>query len=417
MSGPAGGYVGYATTSYDEKNKIPVIGFDMGGTSTDVSRFGGEYEHVFETELAGVTIQAPQLDITTVAAGNIYILLIIFAGGGSMLFFKAGMFVVGPESAGAHPGPVCYRKGGPLTITDANLFLGKLLPEYFPKIFGKTEDLPLDFEGTKAAFEAITVEINKYLLSQNKPSMTPEEVAHGFVTVANETMCRPIRNITVAKGYDTRDHTLACFGGAGAQHACAIAEALGMKKVLVHRYGGILSAYGLGLADVVAEEQEPCSKPYKADNLPYFKQRLTHLSNLAKERLSKEGFKNDSVEIIEYLNLRYYGTDYAIMTNLPSNSNGDYVAEFEKKYKREYGFVITGREVIVDDIRVRAIGKTSSIQVSKIDGSKKTPTAISFANAYFEGGRVKTPVYDLNQMGHGDQVNGMKTIAMFSNFL
>ena len=228
LSGPAGGVVGFSTTAYSKEDGRAVIGFDMGGTSTDVSRYAGSFEHVFESNTAGITIQAPQLDINTVAAG-----------GGSCLFFRAGMFVVGPDSAGAHPGPTCYRKGGPLTVTDANLFLGYLRAEHFPHIFGETEDQPLDFEASKKSFEALTVAIN----AQSGKAMTPQEVALGFLRVANEAMCRPIRELTQAKGYNITEHILSCFGGAGGQHACAVARSLGMAQVAVHRYSGILSAY------------------------------------------------------------------------------------------------------------------------------------------------------------------------------
>ncbi len=244
LSGPAGGVIGYAKTAYRKGGKLfkkggsgdvsndndndekimPVIGFDMGGTSTDVSRYDGSLELVFETITAGVAIQAPQLDINTVAAG-----------GGSRLFLRSGMFYVGPESAGAHPGPVCYRKNGHLAVTDANLVLGRVLPEYFPSIFGPNEDQPLDLDGARKAFDALRSE-DEY------KHFTVEEVAYGFLKVANEAMCRPIRNLTQMKGYDITTHKLACFGGAGPQHACAIAKALGMSKVFVHRYGGVLSA-------------------------------------------------------------------------------------------------------------------------------------------------------------------------------
>ena len=210
LSGPAGGVVGYAMTSYARDSPVPVIGFDMGGTSTDVSRYAGSYEHVFEATVAGVTIQAPQLDVNTVAAG-----------GGSVLTFRSGLFCVGPESASAHPGPVCYRKGGPLAITDANLCLGRILPEYFPKIFGPTENEPLDKNGTIKAFDDLTDEINRF---DSSKQLSREEVAMGFIAVANEAMCRPIRALTQGKGYDTSRHALACFGGAGGQHACSIAR-------------------------------------------------------------------------------------------------------------------------------------------------------------------------------------------------
>ena len=225
LSGPAGGVVGYAMTGARE-TEAPLIGFDMGGTSTDVSRYAGSYEHVIESTTAGVTIQAPQLDINTVAAG-----------GGSMLFFRSGLFVVGPESAGAHPGPACYKKGGPLTVTDANLILGRLLPEYFPKIFGPKENEALDYAVTKTKFEQMRVLINEHLKSGgDSKQLSIEDVAFGFIRVVNETMCRPIRSLTQARGSDTSQHVLACFGGAGGQNACPIARELGISKVSEYNF-------------------------------------------------------------------------------------------------------------------------------------------------------------------------------------
>ncbi|XP_071388688.1 5-oxoprolinase-like, partial [Centroberyx affinis] len=299
LSGPAGGVVGYAITSYSQMEKKPVIGFDMGGTSTDVSRYAGQYEHVFEATTAGVTLQAPQLDINTVAAG-----------GGSRLFFStSGMFVVGPESAGAHPGPACYRKGGPLTVTDANLALGRLLPSFFPRIFGPGENEPLSLEETMKHFRHLTQEINHFLSSNqslassngadhshnstapgSKSEMSVEEVAMGFIRVANEAMCRPIRALTQAKGHDTSQHVLACFGGAGGQHACAIARALGMKTVFIHKYSGVLSAYGLALADVVEEVQEPCSLQYDQRSFSELDRRVELLSQRCHHTLHARGF-------------------------------------------------------------------------------------------------------------------------------
>lgn len=207
--------------------------------------------------LFGVTIQSPQLDINTVAAG-----------GGSRLFFRNGLFVVGPESAGAHPGPACYRKGGPLTITDANLFLGRLLPDFFPKIFGENENEGLDEQETRKQFEDLTRQINNEISKGKKEKeMTPDEVAYGFIKVANEAMTRLIRSLTEAKGHDTSKRRLATFGGAGGQHAVAIAESLGIRQILVHRYSSVLSAYGMALADVVDESQEPESKVWSEGNV------------------------------------------------------------------------------------------------------------------------------------------------------
>ena len=282
LSGPAGGVVGYAMTT---ESGQPVIGFDMGGTSTDVSRYGKDYELVHETETAGVRIQAPQMQIKTVAAG-----------GGSRLFFRNGLFEVGPESAGAHPGPACYRKDGYLAVTDANLVLGRLHPEYFPNIFGPNENEALDLEASRKAFEKITAEINAYSKVRKQQEMTIEEVALGFLRVANEVMVRPIREISVMRGYDVKEHALACFGGAGGQHACAIARELGISKIYIHRFAGILSAYGMGLADIVVEKQEP-SAFVLPENIEdeVFKKLLNNLEKLSaevKNRITFPGLQN-----------------------------------------------------------------------------------------------------------------------------
>ena len=314
LSGPAGGVVGYAVTTDLGQ---PVIGFDMGGTSTDVSRFGDDYELVHETETAGVRIQAPQMHIKTVAAG-----------GGSRLFFRNGLFEVGPESAGAHPGPVCYRKDGYLAVTDANLVLGRLHPNYFPKIFGPNENEALDLDASRKAFEKITAEINAYSKERELPEMSQEEVALGFLRVANEVMVRPIREISVMRGFDIKEHALACFGGAGGQHACSIARELGISKIFIHRFSGILSAYGMGLADIVVEKQEPSAHvlPENKEN-DVFKNLLKNLEKLssdAKTELLAQGYKAEQIEIKRYLNLRYQGTDTTLMISEPDEvSNYD----------------------------------------------------------------------------------------------
>ncbi|XP_067005081.2 5-oxoprolinase isoform X2 [Anabrus simplex] len=409
LSGPAGGVVGYAVTTYGKETDLPVIGFDMGGTSTDVSRFAGEYEHVFESTTAGVTIQAPQLDVNTVAAG-----------GGSMLFFRSGMFVVGPESAGAHPGPVCYRKGGPLTVTDANLCLGRLLPEYFPKIFGPGENEPLDKEATSAAFQSLTKEINDFLASQpesrHKDKMSVEEVAMGFIRVANEAMCRPIRALTQAKGYDTARHVLACFGGAGGQHACSIARALGMSTVFVHKYAGILSAYGMALADVVHEAQEPCAKVYEPESFPYLDRQLSNLEQKCIEELGKQGFSTQQIETEAFLHLRYEGTDCALMCSGSSKStsgdgdtackHGDFKKTFLERYQSEFGFTIPSRPIIVDDVRVRGVGKSLINTEHEIPPADQPPVVEKTVRVYFEGGYRQTSVYFLNVLRAGHTIPG-----------
>uniref|UniRef100_A0A8C5BER5 5-oxoprolinase, ATP-hydrolysing n=1 Tax=Gadus morhua TaxID=8049 RepID=A0A8C5BER5_GADMO len=364
LSGPAGGVVGYAITSYSQTEQKAVIGFDMGGTSTDVSRYAGQYEHVFEATTAGVTLQAPQLDINTVAAG-----------GGSRLFFRSGMFVVGPESAGAHPGPSCYRKGGPLTVTDANLVLGRLMPSFFPRIFGPGEDQPLSLEESLKHFRSLAKDINHFLGKRKCPDsksvMTVEEVAMGFIRVANEAMCRPIRALTQAKGHDTSQHVLACFGGAGGQHACAIARALGMKSVFIHKYSGVLSAYGLALADVVEEVQEPCSLQYSQASYKELDRRVDELTRRCRDTLGARSFSR-SINMEVFLHLRYQGTDCALMVsadgypgNAQSCRSGDFRSGFTKRYLKEFGFTIPDRAIMVDDIRVRGSGKSGIQSVVK----------------------------------------------------
>lgn len=406
LSGPAGGVVGYAQTTYQKYSALPVIGFDMGGTSTDVSRYAGEYEHVFETTTAGVTIQAPQLDINTVAAG-----------GGSRLFFRSGLFDVGPESAGAHPGPACYRKGGPLCVTDANLVLQRLLPEYFPKIFGETEDQPLDKEASLAGFRELTKQINDYHASQpegiKKDPLSVEEVAMGFVRVANEKMCRPIRALTQARGHDTSRHVLACFGGAGGQHACAIARSLGMATVFIHKYSGILSAFGMALADVVHEAQEPCALEYKKSSFPLVDERISVLTSQCFEELQRQGFEKNQIETEPYLHLRYDRTDCALMCSATdykqtsgSSTYGNFEAAFTERYQREFGFTIPGRPIIIDNIRVRGVGKTmiQSDQKLQKEGKPAEPKAI--VKCYFEDGYLDTSVYQLEELCGGHVISG-----------
>ena len=407
MSGPAGGVVGYALTSFSDKENQAVIGFDMGGTSTDVSRYDGKYEHVFETLTAGYTIQAPQLDINTIAAG-----------GGSMLFFRAGMFVVGPESAGSNPGPACYKNNGPLTITDANLILGRLLPDYFPKIFGKDQNEALDYHESRKLFEILTNEINDYQRSKQLKELRVEEVAIGFVKVANEAMCRPIRNLTEGKGFDTRKHLLACFGGAGGQHACAIARSLGISKILVNRFSGILSAYGLSLADVVVEKQEPFNiylNQINMNNLVIDQIEVLQ-KQCIKDLVEKENFSLDSIEIEYYLNLRYHGTDTGIMCSphvyrsCPTElKHTDFLTSFLDRYRTEYGFVLN-RDIYIDDIRVRGIGKTNFqdknlVQIETRKEGKLKP--IGSKNVFFDKhGFIETNLYRIEDLLMEDKIYG-----------
>lgn len=397
LSGPAGGVVGYARTCYDEKDGTPVIGFDMGGTSTDVSRYTGQLEQVFETTTAGVIVQSPQLDINTVAAG-----------GGSILTWQSGMFKVGPESASANPGPACYRKGGPLTVTDANLILGRLRPEFFPRIFGPNEDLPLDIDASRRLFESMTAEINKEVAEK----LSVEEVAIGFLDVANESMCRPIRTLTEAKGYDAGLHNLASFGGAGGQHACDISTALGISRILIHKYSSVLSAHGMALADVVQEERSPSAATYSPENFALFAAELDKLQDNAIEALLAQQIPKSRIVSERYLNMRYHGSDTALMIQDKPGSGG-YLAEFEKAHKSQFGFLPTGRDVIVDDCRVRSIGQSPTDPTTPWPVEMASSEAVWTTKAhmtkdvYFKGlGWGKTPVYVLGELSPHAKIRG-----------
>ena len=358
----------------------------MGGTSTDVSRFGGTWEHVFETVTAGIAIQAPQLDIHTVAAG-----------GGSRLFLRRGMFVVGPESARAHPGPVSYRKNGFLAVTDANVVLGRIVSHHFPKIFGPNEDEPLDVDGARAAFQEL-------ILLPEAQGRSIEELAYGFLQVANEAMCRPIRNLTQMKGFDITAHTLACFGGAGPQHACAMAKALGMKRVFVHRYGGILSAYGLSLADAVYEEQVPAHEVYNGALSTTGEEQLRTLTESVKQALVAQGYSDASIVIERFVNMRYQGTDNAIM--IQENESQSFDHTFRQFYQREFGFELRGRSIEIDDYRVRGLVPGPTPVRKTKPPSLGIPVTDEYTRTYFECGWIDVPVYKEDALLPGHEIPG-----------
>ncbi|GMF76680.1 unnamed protein product [Aspergillus oryzae] len=405
LSGPAAGVVGFAATSWDPTEKTPVIGFDMGGTSTDVSRFDGHLEHVFGSKVAGVLIQSPQLDINTVAAG-----------GGSILSYRNGLFYVGPESASAHPGPACYRKGGPLTVTDANLFLGRLLPEYFPHIFGPNEDQPLDLEVTTKLFNELTQKINAERKEKGQPEYAPEEVALGFLKVADESMARPIRNLTQARGFETASHHLACFGGAGGQHACSVAASLGISRIIIHKYSSVLSAYGLALAEVVKESQEPVSADFETSQSSLEK-RFNDMTDSATAEMSTQGFSADQVRHELYLNMRYEGSDTSLMILKPEDDSG-FLEQFKTRHRREFNFN-SDRAVLVDDIRVRTIAssnvrteKSPLVQLREASLQDVSGTPDNTTKAYFDGysSRIDTPVYLLDKLQKNARVHGPAVI-------
>jgi 5-oxoprolinase (ATP-hydrolysing) len=392
LSGPAGGVVGYARTTFRRMGNRPVIGFDMGGTSTDVSRYNGELELVHETETAGVRIQAPQIDIRTVAAG-----------GGSRLFYRNGLFRVGPESAGAHPGPVCYRKGGYLSVTDANLLLGRLQPDYFPRIFGPGEDMPLDLEAVRREFSGLAAMINSDPDNPNSRELTPEETAQGFLDVANEVMVRPIREVSIVRGYNVREHILACFGGAGGQHAVAIARKLGISEIFIHRDAGILSALGIGAADVIVDRQEPAGAVELETSRDSLLRRLRRLAGRTASELSNKGWPPESVSCTSYLNLRYEGTDTSFMIREPEDR--DYRRAMSQRYRREFGFDLESRGLLVDDLRARAVAALPFAE--KRQPPKEDPgEPREYTRCYFSGAWHQTPVYRVDDLGTGQRVTG-----------
>lgn len=390
LSGPAGGMVGYGETCYDDETKTSAIGFDAGGTSTDVSRYAGSLEHIYETVVSQVSLQTPQLDISTVAAG-----------GGSMLFWKNGMFVVGPESAGSDPGPACYRKGGPLTVTDANLFLGKLIPGYFPKIFGSNHDQPLDYCITKEKFVELTNQINN-----EGANYSPEEVASGFLKVAVEAMARPIRNLTEAKGYNVSEHNLACFGGSGGQFSVALAKNLGISQVAIHKYSSLLSAYGIYLADIVIEKQAPVSLAYNGQSVATIDSKVDELVKAAYKDYEEQGHKGFDTKVEVFLNMRYVGSDTHLL--IGKNDQNDADAKFVERHRSEFGFTLD-RKALVDDIEVLLIVESKDKhnnnpyqEFRELETHKVAQSAQGSEKVYFEEGGWQTAnVFELDSLPKG----------------
>ena len=342
LSGPAGGIVGMVRTAElgleTAVEGIRVIGFDMGGTSTDVSHYAGEFERAFETRVAGVRVRAPMMAIHTVAAG-----------GGSILAFDGARFRVGPQSAGANPGPASYRRGGPLTVTDANVAVGKIQPAFFPKLFGTGGDEALDSDIVTAKFAALAAEIER----ATGTSRSAEEVAEGFIDIAVGSMANAIKKISVARGYDVTRYTLQCFGGAGGQHACRVADALGMSRVFVHPLAGVLSAYGMGLADQTAMRQAAIELPL-VDADAAMASRLDALAEEASDELARQGVEAAHVVVHRRVHVRYEGTDSALV--VPFGDVTALQSAFEAGYRQRFAFLMTERRLIVEAVSVEAVG-------------------------------------------------------------
>jgi 5-oxoprolinase (ATP-hydrolysing) len=353
LSGPAGGIVGMARTAtlagFDK-----VIGFDMGGTSTDVSHFAGEFEREFETQVAGVRMRAPMMSIHTVAAG-----------GGSILEFDGARFRVGPRSAGANPGPASYRRGGPLAVTDANVMVGKIQPKYFPRVFGP--------RGDEALSADVVVERFAELAARAGRGMTPEACAEGFIEIAVQQMANAIKKISVARGYDVTRYTLQCFGGAGGQHACQVADALGMTRVLVHPLAGVLSAYGMGLADQNTIREQAIELPLAPESLPVVEERLVALGAAARADLEQQQAASGPVALHSRVHVRYEGTDSALV--VPFGTMAEIEGAFEAAYRQRFAFLMRGKRMMVEAVSVEAVvaGDAPSEPRLEVHGARAVP--------------------------------------------
>ncbi|WP_404864224.1 hydantoinase B/oxoprolinase family protein [Georhizobium sp. MAB10] len=376
LSGPAGGVVGMVETAKVAGFRR-VIGFDMGGTSTDVAHYDGEYERTFDTEVAGVRVRAPMMRIHTVAAG-----------GGSILHFEAGRLRVGPDSAGADPGPACYRRGGPLAVTDANVMLGKLQPDHFPSIFGPNQNEPLDVDIVAARFGELADKIEQVTGERR----SPEQIADGFVKIAVENMANAIKKISVQRGYDVTRYLLNCFGGAGGQHACLVADALGMESILIHPFSGLLSAYGIGQATLFASREQALIVPLKAESVDRTTQEIERLSAEATREMIAQGATDARIETRALLHLRYDGTD----TALPVVFSGDIDAarkEFEQAHKAQFGFIYPDKPVIIEAVAVEAserpaVATTTEASAATTRGVGDGPTRRLYSAGAWHDARI-----------------------------
>ncbi|MFD5080180.1 hydantoinase B/oxoprolinase family protein [Streptomyces sp. NPDC058371] len=398
LSGPAGGIVGMARMSqlagFDR-----VIGFDMGGTSTDVSHFAGEYERVFTTQIAGVRLRAPMLDIHTVAAG-----------GGSVLHFDGSRYRVGPDSAGAAPGPACYRGGGPLTVTDANVALGRIQPAHFPAVFGPDGDQPLDDRLVRDRFAALARETRE----KTGDERTPEQVAEGYLQIAVANIANAVKRISVQKGHDVTRYALTTFGGAGGQHACRVADSLGIRTVLVPPMAGVLSALGIGLADTTAMREQSVEAPLEASAMPGVLKTADDLESAARAELLAEDVPEDRIQVVRRAQLRYDGTDTALIVELTEPDTMTHA--FEDRHRATYSFILE-RPIVVEALSVEATGLTEPPDLSALaasddpaapHGGPSTPETISL---YTGGAWRDVPLHRRAELPPGETVTGPAIIT------
>ena len=388
LSGPAGGIVGAVKTA-NQAGFDKVITFDMGGTSTDVAHYEGAYERVFDTMVAGVRIHAPMLLIHTVAAG-----------GGSICRFDNGRFQVGPQSAGANPGPACYRRDGPLAVTDCNVMLGKLQPGFFPSVFGPNQDEPLDAVPVKRQFTALAEEVAK----TTGVTLSAEAIASGFLKIAVENMANAIKKISVQRGYDVTDYALQCFGGAGGQHACLIADVLGMTTVLIHPFAGVLSAYGMGLADVTSLREKTIEAPLNAAVLDKLQAELDSLAGETTAELLQQDIAKDRIETHLFVHLRYDGSDTALPVAFDSLDRMQ--AAYDAAYQSRFGFLMPDKGLVAAMVSVESLGHTFQLTHSHLPAAAGAPDADDVISAYMDDAYVETPVYQRDKILAGQRVAG-----------
>jgi len=398
LSGPAGGVVGMAETGR-EAGFERLIGFDMGGTSTDVSHFDGDYERAFETEVAGVRMRAPMMLIHTVAAG-----------GGSILHFDGARFRVGPDSAGANPGPKCYRRGGPLAVTDANVMLGKLMPEFFPKIFGPHQNEPLDETAVRHAFNN---------LAQQVGAKSAQEIADGFVKIAVENMANAIKKISVQRGYDVTHYALNCFGGAGGQHACLVADALGMTRVLIHPFSSLLSAYGMGLADIRATREQAIELPFGAKARTAVERIAARLGKTARAEVEGQGVPDGKIKVIVRAHIRYAGTDTALVIDAGKLAGARVAvadlkkmqSSFERAHKARFGFIDRNKQLVIEAVSVEAVGGGAKFKESAGSRTRKAlPEPAKRTRFFSQGEWHDAAIYTREQLRPGQKVAGAAII-------
>jgi 5-oxoprolinase (ATP-hydrolysing) len=418
LSGPAGGIVGMARTA-QAAGHTKVIGFDMGGTSTDVSHFAGEYERAFDTEVGGVRVRAPMMSIHSIAAG-----------GGSIVRFDGARLRVGPESAGANPGPACYRRGGPLTITDANLLLGRIQPRYFPRVFGAHGDEPLDAEIVARRFG----ELARQIAAASGEPIAPEQVAGGALEIAVGSMANAVKRISVMRGYDVSGYTLQCFGGAGGQHACQVADALGMGRVFIHPLAGVLSAYGMGLADQIAMREAAVERALDQRGLDEARRCAMGLQAAAAAELAAQGSSGAELRAVTRVYIRYQGTDTALSVELPEPSAASEVlahlrAAFEASYRRRFAFLMPDQPLVIESVSVECMapgiaapgaetpsGSTSGTEAPTAAAASHEPAAEATASMYCladeqPAGRRSARLFRVEALAPGAAVDGPAILA------